>query len=269
MITPRHTAMVETTAPARMEIDVRSTLGEVAQPTTPGPPLTVIVPIYNEAATLDEALRQIFAAPYEKQVIAVDDGSTDDTPAILEVWRASSDLLVITHPQNRGKGAAIRSALPYATGTVTIIQDADLEQDPAHYGALVEPVLRGEAGFAIGFRLSANAPRRFALFRLGVSVLNACVRVLYGVRLRDEACCYKVLRTDVLRAMDLQCTGFEFCPEVVAKACRMGLPIHEAPVTYFPRSIAAGKKIRYADGLTAIKTLWRLRKWTPPEHAAK
>ncbi len=225
------------------------------------PTLTVIIPVFNEVRTLEAVLRQVLLAPYEKQVLIVDDGSTDGTIGLLERLESAQPVDVLRHVENRGKGAAIRTALAVATGRFTIIQDADRELSPADYPRLIEPLLAGNAGFVIGSRFLES--RKRSLSRTGVSFLNRCVRLLYGVRLTDEACGYKVLPTATLRTMDLQCERFEFCPEVVAKACRLGLRITEVPVRYHPRSTADGKKLRYRDGIKAMATLWRWRHWTP------
>jgi len=170
-----------------------------------------------------------------------------------------------------GKGRAIRTALAAAKGQFTIIQDADLEYWPEDYPRLLEPLLAGEAVVVYGSRYLRESvtKRRFTVFRFGVSLLNVAVRVLYGVRLTDEATCYKVFPTEVLRAMDLECERIEFCPEVTAKACRMGLRIAEVPVRYNARTKKEGKKIRWRDGLTAIWTLWKWRNWQPPEAARR
>ena len=245
----------------------RGALGAALAPLSgEGPPtLTVIVPVYNEAPTIDEAIRRTLAIPCSKQILVVDDGSTDGTTDVLKGWEDNPGLTVLYHDVNRGKGAAIRTALAHVRGRFTIIQDADLECLPEDYPRLLEPLLSGKAEVVYGSRfLQALGPRRRAgVFRLGVSVLNLCVRLLYGVRLTDEATCFKTFPTAVLRSMDLQCRRFEFCPEVTAKACRLGIPILEVPVHYFPRDVNAGKKIRLWDGIVAIATLWRLRKWQP------
>jgi glycosyltransferase involved in cell wall biosynthesis len=273
--------------------------------------LTVIVPVFNEKGTIDQLLRSVMVATipsYDigaqeadrgtawKQVVVVDDGSTDGTAEKLKAWERQ--LIVVSHGANRGKGAAIRTGLRFATGTYTVIQDADLEYDPRDYTRLLEPLLAGEADAVYGSRYltrtNVRGPRtkvvsvgagsgdprttvekesgdrsphsnaRWSMCRWGVGLLNLAVRWLYGVRLSDEATCYKVFRTDDLRAMDLKCEGFEFCPEVTAKACRMGLSIREVPISYNARTVAEGKKIRWRDGLSALATLWRWRKWQPP-----
>jgi len=228
------------------------------------PLLTVIVPVYNEAETIDVLLRRVLAAPYAKQVIVVDDGSTDGTAEILETWRQHPQVELLWHSSNRGKSTAIRTGLEQARGRFTIIQDGDLEYDPQEYPWLIEPLVSGEAQVVYGSRYlrRQGGPRQpWRLFRWGVSVLNVCVRLLYGARLTDEATCYKALSTDLLRAMDLQCRQFEFCPEVTAKACRLGLQIKEVPISYDARSVQAGKKIRVSDGLAALATLWKWRNW--------
>jgi dolichol-phosphate mannosyltransferase len=230
------------------------------------PLLTVIVPVFNEAATIDELLRRVQEAPCTKQIVVVDDGSTDGTSGILCKWERESQVEVQRHDRNRGKGRAIRTGLERASGRFVIIQDGDLETDPREYARLVEPLLEGRADIVVGSRFAggAKAPSGIdPLSRMGVRFLNFVVWLFYGVRLSDEACCYKVLPTETLRALDLRCERFEFCPEVVAKASRMGLRITEVAVSYFPRRVGSGKKIRYRDGLYALWWLWKLRKFTP------
>ncbi|MGC1275464.1 MAG: DUF1559 domain-containing protein [Planctomycetaceae bacterium] len=232
---------------------------------TAGPLLTVIVPVYNEERTIDAILGRVLAVPIAMQVIAVDDGSTDGTAERLEAW-AGRGVMVLRHLDNRGKGAAIRTGLARAEGRYTVIQDADLEYDPAEYPDLLGPLQRGEADVVFGSRNLRRPGRpkpKFRWFSLGVSLLNLLVRGLYGLRLTDEATCYKVFPTDVLQRMDLRCRGFEFCPEVTAKAARMDLRIVEVPASYNGRTHAEGKKIRVSDGVSAIRELWRWRAWSP------
>jgi dolichol-phosphate mannosyltransferase len=228
--------------------------------------LTVIIPACNEEHTVDGLLHAVMAAPGDKQVIVVDDASTDATAEIASCWAKEHPCCeLLRHEVNRGKGAAIRTALAHARGQYTIIQDADLEYDPADYPRLLEPLLAGKAQVVYGSRYLAPAiqGRPPLTFRWGVSALNLAVRALYGARLTDEATCYKVFPTALLRAMDLRCERFEFCPEVTAKACRMGLKILEVPIRYRPRTIAEGKKVRWRDGWEALRTLWRWRRWNP------
>jgi glycosyltransferase involved in cell wall biosynthesis len=183
---------------------------------------------------------------------------------ILEGWKGHPRVEFLRHPYNRGKGAAIRTALDHARGRFVIIQDADLEYDPQDYPCLIEPLLRGQAEVVYGSRYLQRdkAGRRpMRLFRFGVSLLNLCVRLIYGVRLTDEATCYKAFPTSLLRRLDLQCQRFEFCPEVTAKICRLGWKILEVPIHYDPRTVQAGKKIRWPDGWEALATLWKWRRW--------
>ncbi len=228
------------------------------------PLLTVVVPVFNESGTIDTILRRVVSAPYIKQIIVVDDASTDATPDVLRGWQSHPQVQVLVHDHNRGKGAAIRTALEKARGRFTIVQDGDLEYNPQDYPRLIEPLLAGEADVVYGSRYLTHEGDRSSqrrAFRWGVGLLNVLVRWLYGARLTDEATCYKAFPTDVLRKMDLHCERFEFCPEVTAKACRLGMRIKEVPIRYDSRTLQAGKKIRFRDGLVAIATLWKWRRW--------
>jgi dolichol-phosphate mannosyltransferase len=230
------------------------------------PLLSVIVPVFNEQGTVGELLERVLAVQCEKQIIVVDDCSGDRTPEILREWQDENKIQLICHEHNRGKGAAIRTGLQYARGEFTIIQDADLEYDPKDYLVVIAPLLSGEAQVVYGSRYIRNKTpngQKWNLFRYGVCLLNISVRAIYGVRLTDEATCYKAFHTADLQAMELACERFEFCPEVTAKACRLGLRIHEVPISYHARTAAAGKKICYRDGLSAVWTLWKWRKWLP------
>lgn len=231
---------------------------------TERPLLSVIVPVYNEAATIDEILSRVAAVPIDQEVIVVDDGSTDGTATLLDRWATRGLFLIVRHVRNRGKGMAIRSGLLHARGRYTVVQDADLEYDPYDYVSLTDRLLKGEADVAYGSRYLHRAggyKQKWTAFRLGVCGLNLMVRSLYGVTLTDEATCLKVFPTAALRAMDLECERFEFCSEVTAKACRMGLRIQEVPVSYRPRSKSQGKKIRWRDGVWAAISLWKWRSW--------
>ncbi|HUG70871.1 MAG TPA: glycosyltransferase family 2 protein [Pirellulaceae bacterium] len=227
------------------------------------PLLTVLVPVFNECERVTTALQHVCQSAFAMQVVVVDDGSTDATSIALREWDRPPYVAVLSHAQNRGKGAAIRTAIKHAVGRFTIIQDADLEYDPADYSKLLEPLLNGEADVVYGSRYlnRANDFSGRRRFDWGVKFLNLIVRLMYGVKITDEATCYKLFPTSLLRAMDLQCERFEFCPEVTAKACRLGLRIKEVPISYSPRSIAEGKKIRLRDGIQALWTLWKYRKW--------
>lgn len=228
--------------------------------------LSVIVPVFNEDRTISEVLKRLARVPYTKEVIVVNDGSFDETAGRLAEWRGVSSVKVFEHDRNLGKGRAIRTGLIHARGRFVIIQDADLEYDPEDYGRLLDPLLGENGDLVFGSRrLTRRWNWRDWLnpFYYGVSLLNCLVRLWYGVRLTDEATCLKVFPLWALRAMDLECERFEFCPEVTAKACRMGLKILEVPISYHPRSVRDGKKIRFRDGWEAVRTLWKFRHWNP------
>jgi dolichol-phosphate mannosyltransferase len=228
--------------------------------------VTVLVPALNEEDTIAEVVDRLLALPLSKQVIVIDDGSTDKTPQILQKYK--DQITILTNPARSGKGAAIVKALPHATGKVVIIQDADLEYLPEEIPKLVEPILKGQAGVVYGTRFAEGLPRSMALPNKLVNILLALsVRVGYWQRITDEATCYKAVRRDLLMGMDLQCRRFEFCPEVTAKSIRMGQKILEVPIHYEARSKAAGKKIRWTDAPEAFWTLMRYRFWKAPQTA--
>ncbi len=219
--------------------------------------VSVIVPVYNEEAHVDELLQAIHASPVKKEIIIVDDGSTDGTREKLEALPPMDDVTIVFHEKNCGKGAAIRTALSYARGEYVLIQDSDLEYDPQDYQALLRPLEAGMANVVYGVR--PDRPERGLRFFLGAKLLTHLTNLLYGAGIHDEATCYKVIRRSLLSRVQLSCHRFEFCPEVTAKLCRMGERIEEVPIRYNPRSAVEGKKIRHSDGLQAIWTLIRYR----------
>ena len=219
--------------------------------------VSVIVPVYNEVAHIDELLQAIHASPVKKEIIIVDDGSTDGTREKLQAMPPANDVTVLFHEKNCGKGAAIRSALRYAQGEYVLIQDSDLEYDPGDYPALLRPLQNNEANVVYGVR--PDRPERGLRFFLGAKFLTYLTNLLYGAGIHDEATCYKVFRRSLITQIDLRCQRFEFCPEVTAKLCRLGEKIAEVPISYAPRSTGEGKKIRYWDGWLAIWTLLRYR----------
>jgi glycosyltransferase involved in cell wall biosynthesis len=218
---------------------------------------SVIVPIYNEAAHVEELLRAIEASPVAKEIIVVDDGSTDGTREKLMSLPAMDGLTVVFHEKNCGKGAAVRTGLRYARGEYVLIQDSDLEYDPQDYPALLRPLQEGKANVVYGVR--PDRPERGLRFYLGAKFLTHLTNFLYGAGIHDEATCYKVFRRGLLAGIPLQCRRFEFCPEVTAKLCRLGEKIWEVPVSYKPRNRQEGKKLSSADGWLAIWTLIRYR----------
>jgi glycosyltransferase involved in cell wall biosynthesis len=219
--------------------------------------VSVIVPVYNEAAHLDELLPAIQASPVKKEIIIVDDGSTDGTREKLRALPLADDVTVIFHEKNCGKGAAIRTALEHARGEYILIQDSDLEYDPQDYPALLRPLELHQANVVYGVR--PDRPERGLRFFLGAKLLTHLANLLFGAGIHDEATCYKVFRRSLISRIDLQCRRFEFCPEVTAKLCRIGEKIAEVPIFYVPRSTGEGKKIRHSDGWLAIWTLLRYR----------
>jgi dolichol-phosphate mannosyltransferase len=219
--------------------------------------VSVIVPVYNEVAHVEELLQAIHASPVKKEIIIVDDGSTDGTREKLQAMPLANDVTVVFHEKNCGKGAAIRTALAYARGEYVLIQDSDLEYDPQDYPALLRPLEENRANVVYGVR--PDRPERGLRFFLGAKLLTHLTNLLYGASIHDEATCYKVFRRSLISQIDLQCQRFEFCPEVTAKLSRMGQKIAEVPISYMPRSSSEGKKIRHADGWLAIWTLLRHR----------
>lgn len=228
--------------------------------------LSILIPAYKEEATIGEVLRRVAAVDTEgvgfaKEIIVCDDGSTDRTHAIaLEAAAADPRIRVVKHEQNQGKGAAIRTALAAARGEYALIQDADLEYEVTDYPALLEAAKAG-AEVVYGSRFLAN-PRPTGMKTANFvanRVLSVTSNLLYGLAITDEATCFKLFRTKLLRELELECTGFEFCPEVTAKLGRRGIPIVEVPISYTARAIAEGKKVRWTDGVEAMWVLIKHR----------
>jgi len=221
--------------------------------------LSVIVPVYNEQATLGEIIRGVLATPFEKEVIIVDDGSTDRTSEILKEFQAVKNVRVLRHATNQGKGVAIITGLKSAQGEFTLIQDADLEYDPNDYAALLAPFENDGVQVVYGSRNLKRNKRSSATFYWGGRLLSWITNLLYGSRITDEPTGYKVFRTSLLKDLNLTFTGFEFCPEVTAKILRRKIPIWEVPISYNPRSWGEGKKIQWQDGLIAVWVLVKYR----------
>jgi dolichol-phosphate mannosyltransferase len=223
--------------------------------------LSVVMPVYNESGTVLEIIRQIKAVPLsvDREIIIVDDGSKDGTAALLQNLN-DSDIKIILHKTNKGKGMAIRTALAHATGDIIIIQDADLEYDPQDYIQLLEPILRGDASVVYGNRRGMQRMKKsYTRYYWGGRLITAVTNLLYQAHIHDEPVCYKVFKKEVLEEIELNCEKFEFCPEVTAKVCKAGHVIHEVPVSYNPRGFQQGKKINWQDGIQAIWTLVKYR----------
>ena len=223
--------------------------------------VSFLIPTYNEGSTIREVLDRVTALDLEKEIIVVDDGSEDNTQAILEDWKRSNSDLVVIRQENRGKGAAVRAAIPHVTGDIAVIQDADLEYDPADVPALIEPIQRGVADVVFGSRLSGGRPQRAYLFwhLVGNRFLSLVTNVLYNTTLHDMETGYKALRADLLRSLDLQQDDFRIEPEITAKVCKRKVRIYELPIAYYGRTYAEGKKITWRDGFRALGVLIVLR----------
>jgi glycosyltransferase involved in cell wall biosynthesis len=218
------------------------------------------MPVFNEAPTIVEIVNRVKAVPLDKEVVLVNDASSDGSGSILNDL-AGSGVIVLHHPINRGKGAAIRTGLEAAAGEVIVIQDADLEYDPNDFTRLIRPILDGRADVVYGVR-SLESQR--LIMRLGNHFLTFVTNLWYGSRLKDMETCYKMMRREVALSLDLECRRFDVEAEISAKILRAGHTIHELPVQYTARY--ENKKLSPADGLPALRALWKYRHWTP--HAA-
>jgi glycosyltransferase involved in cell wall biosynthesis len=220
--------------------------------------VSFLIPAYNEARTIGEVLERIAGLGLtEPQVIVIDDGSTDGTAEIAE---AHAGVHVIRQA-NRGKGAAIRAGIPRVEGEIVVIQDADMEYDPAEVPALIELIERGVADVVYGSRLSGGRPQRAYLFwhLVGNRFLSLVTCILFNTTLSDMESGYKAFRTDVLRSLDLREDGFGIEPELTAQICKLRLRIYELPISYYGRSYEEGKKITWRDGFKALWVLFRVR----------
>ena len=220
--------------------------------------LSVIMPVHNELDTIREALRQVQAVDLEKEIVIVDDCSSDGTREVLNQM-ADDEVKVVYHAQNMGKGSAIRTALQYVTGDIVIIQDGDLEYDPADYPKLIEPIVEGRASVVYGSRFLGEIINMHFLNYIANKILALTASLLFLNWITDEGTCYKVFKADLLKSLDLKCTGFDFCPEVTAKVRKRGYRIVEVPISYHGRSTEEGKKIRWRDGLKAFLSLIKYR----------
>jgi glycosyltransferase involved in cell wall biosynthesis len=225
--------------------------------TDAAPTLSLVVPVYDERATIREILRRVRAVPVDKEIVVVDDGSTDGTREALAEEDGRDGVRVVLHDRNRGKGAALRTGFARARGRIVVVQDADLEYDPAEIPRLLEPILDGRADAVFGSRF-LSGPHRvlYHRHRLGNALLTALSNWATNLDLTDMETCYKAIRRDVLSRITLREDRFGFEPEVTAKLARAGARIYEVPISYSGRTYEEGKKIGWRDGVHALRCVW-------------
>jgi len=224
------------------------------------PLLSIIVPVYNERATIGSVLERLLTIdlPTAREIIAVDDGSRDGTAGELDAAASRSTLIsVVHHEQNGGKGMAVRTGLARTKGSIVAIQDADLELDPAQLARLIRPVLDGQADVVYGSRFLHGSSHVPLMTRIGNRSLTMLTNALFRSALTDMETCYKIMRGDIARSLPLAANRFDIEPEITVMLLKRGVRIKELPVTFSPRSRAAGKKIRWRDGWHAVKLLLR------------
>jgi glycosyltransferase involved in cell wall biosynthesis len=223
------------------------------------PELSVLIPVYNEERTLERLLDAVEERPEVSELVIVDDGSTDRTPEILSARDFTIPVQVIRHERNRGKGAALRTAILAAKGEVALVQDADLEYDPAEFPLLLAPIERGRAEVVYGSRSFAAHSAYSFWFVIGNKLVTLWTNVLFNSYLSDMETCYKLMPLSVWRSLDLRSDGFDIEPEITAKLLKNGHRIYEVPISYAARGRVEGKKLTWRDGVTALWTLSRIR----------
>ena len=225
--------------------------------------LTVLIPVYNEVNFFLELLRRVRDIEINKEIILVDDCSTDGTRELLKekVEGKFPDVKVYYHEVNKGKGAALRTAIANASGDILIVQDADLEYDPREYYALLEPILDGRADVVFGSRFIGGGAHRVHLYwhRLGNGLLTMLSNMMTNLNLTDMEVCYKVFKKEVLQSIELKCNRFDFEPEVTAKVAKKHYRVYEVPISYSGRDYSEGKKIGWKDGVEALWTIFKYR----------
>ena len=218
------------------------------------------MPAYNEAATVERALAAVLDTPQEKEVIVVDDGSTDGTRAIVaRLGEQHENVRVIFHERNQGKGAAVRTALDAATGDIVVIQDCDLEYDPKEYGKLIEPIVGGQAEVVFGTRAFASHTSFSFWFVVGNKLVTLATNMLFNCYISDMETCYKVMPLEVARKLRLTARGFELEPQITGGLLNLGYQIYEVPIHYQARTREQGKKLAWTDGVRAIQELLVVR----------
>ncbi|MGA1417578.1 MAG: glycosyltransferase family 2 protein [Gemmatimonadaceae bacterium] len=226
----------------------------------PTPCLAVVIPVFNEAATVGRVLHRVLARPEVQEVIVVDDGSTDGTgEGVRAVAAGDPRVRLLAHDRNRGKGAALRTGFPEVTAPIVIVQDADLEYDPADYPQMIRPILDGHAAVVFGSRFTGAGPHRVLYFwhYQGNRFLTLLSNMLTDLNLTDMETCFKAFRKDVVERLSIREDRFGVEPELTARVAKMGVPIYEVAISYFGRTYAEGKKIGWRDGVHAIWCILR------------
>jgi dolichol-phosphate mannosyltransferase len=221
--------------------------------------LSVIIPCFNEGAHIARVLDTVRAVDVPKEIIVVDDGSTDDTVRVLKEYPNDGSIKIHLCEHNRGKGAAIRAGLDYVTGDIVIIQDADLEYDPQQFPEIIRPMIEDGADVVYGSRFLGSITGMRLPNRIANIILTFTANLLFRSRITDEATCYKAFKTEILKSLPLRCMRFEFCPEVTARLHKRGIEIREVPIRYVSRHRAQGKKIKWTDAFEAMWTLIKYR----------
>ena len=221
--------------------------------------ISVVIPVYNEERTIREIVDQVQAVPYEKEIIVVDDCSTDGTVTELEKLSNEGAIRLFKHKVNQGKGAACRTGIAQVQGDVVIIQDADLEYDPEDYPALLAPIIKGRSKVVYGSRFLGPHKAMYFWHSVGNKMLTLITNVLFDTTLTDMETCYKVFTSDIARKLTLKSDRWGFDPEITAKILKMGHRIYEVPISYTGREFWEGKKISWKDGITVIRTLIKYR----------
>jgi len=222
------------------------------------PKLSVVIPVYNEKKSLLEIIRRVQSVPIEKEIILVDDFSTDGTRELLHELERQQ-FKVLYHERNQGKGAALRTGFLHATGDFVIVQDADLEYDPNDYPKLLKPILDGAADVVYGSRFSGHRTNMTSLHTVGNLFLTAITNLFYRTSITDMETCYKLFKRETIQGIRIESNRFNFEPEVTAKLLKRGLRILEVPISYSGRSFSEGKKITWRDGFSAVWTLVKYR----------
>ena len=224
--------------------------------------LSVVVPVYNEKGTVLKIIEKVLRLDIVKEVIVVDDGSTDGTKELLQAAAFDGRVRTYFHDRNRGKGAALRTGFGHVTGEIVTIQDADLEYDPSEFVEMSKPIIEGVADVVYGSRLSGGKPQRVHLFwhRMGNGFLTFVTGILYNTTLSDMETCYKMFRKSVLDGIRIKSDDFSVEPELTAKICKnKEWRVYEVPISYYGRSYAEGKKISWRHGFSALWTLLKYR----------